>query len=165
MPRLIIPVLIITILFSCNTKQQDNSKPPAEPKIISVPDSANIITDSHYFWNSDWDTKKGLVMRKVSPLYEDSLTPSILIQKINSLYPGIQLRLRNISNDTIFIAIDKSMYLTSQIGSSGAEGYLAEVTYNLTEINNINYVDLSFKQGDHASPGTYARTDFVRSQR
>ncbi len=46
------------------------------------------------------------------------------------------------------------------MGSSGAETYLAEVTFNLTEINGINFIDIQFPEGDHASPGIYSRTDF-----
>lgn len=101
-------------------------------------------------------------MKKVSPLSEDSLTVPILIQKLNSLYPDIQLRYKKISGDTIFVAIDKSSYLTKQVGTTGAKGYLAEVTFNLTELKNINFVDIHFKEGDHAAPGTYTRTDFAK---
>lgn len=155
-------LLVIIIVFGCNTKQPDKNALDTDTTKTANTDTANIITDTHYFWNSDWDQKKGLVMKKVSPLFEDSLTAPILIQKLNSLYPEIQLRYKKISGDTIFVAIDKSGYLTRQVGSTGAKGYLAEVTYNLTELKDINFVDIRFKRGDHAYPGVFARTDFVK---
>jgi hypothetical protein len=155
-------LFIIMVFMGCNTKQPDKTSSATDTAKTIKTDTANIITDTHSFWNADWDQKKGLVMKKVFPLYEDSLTAPILIQKLNSLYPGIQLRYRKISGDTIFVAIDKSSYLTKQVGSTGAKGYLAEVTFNLTELKNINFVDMHFKEGDHAAPGTYTRTDFVR---
>ena len=155
-------LFIITLFIGCNTQQPDKTATVADSTTTSRRDTTNIITDRRYFWNADWDQKKGLVMKKVSPLTEDSLTAPSLILKLNNLYPEIRLHYKKISGDTIFVGINKSSYLTRQVGSTGAKGYLAEVTFNLTEIPNINYVDISFKPGDHASPGTYARTDFVK---
>jgi len=69
-----------------------------------------------------------------------------------------------ISNDTIFVSIPNSTYLTQQTGSSGPEGYIAELTYNLTETKNVNYVALQFKKGDHAEAGTFSRSSFKQAQ-
>lgn len=154
---------IIAFFISCNTNKQEKISPEKDSvKVYINTDTSNIISDSHYFWSSDWDAKKGLVMKKATPLSEDSLTPSNLIHKLNIEYPEIQLGYKKISGDTIFVAINKSKYLTENIGSSGAKGYLAEVTYNFTELKNINFVDIIFVEGDHAAPGTFTRTDFVR---
>jgi hypothetical protein len=161
MKRLIFLIVMIT-LGSCNTKQPEKKIPPVDTTGIVHTDSANIKTDSHYFWSSDWDPKKGLVMKRTVPISDDSLTATNILQKLNVLYPEIQLHFNRISNDSIFVTINKSSYLTQQIGSSGAEAYLAEVTYNLTELKDINFVDISFKEGDHASPGTYTRIGFVQ---
>lgn len=155
-------VLLTVIFTACKIKQADKISPRLDTTKAVKTDTANIITDKRYFWNADWDQKKGLVMKKVMPLPDDSLNAPVLIQKLNMLYPEIQLRFKKITGDTIFVAINKSSYLTSQSGSSGARGYLAEVTFNLTEIPNINFVDINFKPGDHASPGTYTRLDFVK---
>ena len=162
-------IIIITVIFSCNTKKSDKTGFHIDTTIINHIDTAkiathnnaNITTDTHYFWSSEWGTKKGLIMKKTTPISEDSLTPSKLIEKLNNQYPEIRLRFIKISNDSIFVTINKSKYLTQQMGSSGAEAYLAEVTYNLTELKDINFVTMRFKEGDHASPGTYARTDFI----
>lgn len=153
---------VVTIFITCNTKEPDKPNPEINTISADKSDTANLITDSHYFWNVEWDQKKGMVMKKVTPLTQDSLTAPILIQKLNSLYHEIQLNYKKISGDTIFVVIHKSAYLTTQVGSTGAKGYLAEVIYNLTELKNVNYVDINFKKGDHAYPGTYSRTDFMR---
>ena len=156
---------LIVILISCNTKQPGKAAVTVDTTAITVkPDTARIITDSHYFWSSDVDPKKGLVMIKNRAIAPDSLTAINMLQIMNDLYPDIHLVLKKISNDSIFISIPKSTYLTEQTGSSGADAYLAELTYNLTEIKGINFVDVRFKKGDHAEPGTYARTDFVHAK-
>jgi hypothetical protein len=156
-------IIVATVIVSCNTKK---SKEPVS-KIDTVgffihSDSSTIKTDSHYFWSSDLDPKKGLVMLRTNPLPDDSLKATIIIQMLNGQNPEIQLRFSKVSNDSIFVKIDNSNYLTQQTGSSGAEAYLAEVTYNLTELKDIHFVDIRFKAGDHASPATYARTDFIK---
>lgn len=169
MRRNFILTVIIIVTLSCNTKRPGKDNSQIDSSIIrhmdtvkSSPDNkVNFTTDTHYFWSSEWGTKKGLVMRKSSQISEDSLTPVHIIQKLNKLYPEIRLRFIKISNDSIFVTIKESKYLTQQMGSSGAEAYLAEVTYNLTELKDINFVTMRFKEGDHASPGTYTRTDFI----
>jgi len=159
-------LLLPALLYSCNTKQKDQEAtiPNTVNKIIAA-DSASSLKDAHYFWAVDEENPKGILMKKTRPVSVDSLTASSMLGLFNSIYPEIPLLLLKTSGDTIFIKINKSNYLTKQIGSTGAEAYLAELTYNLTEVNGINYVNLLFKKGDHAGPGTYARTDFVRAER
>ena len=161
MKQLILLLLIINSLYSCRQK-------PAE-KIIAIDTSLIMInldtlgpkTDSHYFWSSELDQHLGLVMKRTIPISNDSLTLKNLIGMLNDEYPEIQLDFLKIAGDSIFLRIPKSNYLTNQMGSSGANAYLAEVTYNLTELSDINYVDIKFREGDHASPGVYKRTDFI----
>ncbi|MBL0358050.1 MAG: hypothetical protein IPP72_14790 [Chitinophagaceae bacterium] len=154
-------LLLPILLFSCNTKQKDQEA-TTKDSITIAKDSTPQLIDAHYFWAADEGDSKGLSMKKTRPVSADSLTASSMLGMLNSTYPEIQLAMVKTSGDTIFLKIDKSNYLTKQIGSTGAEAYLAEVTYNLTELSGINCVDIRFKQGDHAEPGTYARTDFVR---
>lgn len=156
-------IIVATVFVSCNTKKSEEpvSKIDTAGFVIHS-DASDIKTDSHYFWSADLDPKKGLVMIRTKPLPDDSLKAPNIIQMLNDQYPEIQLRFSKVSNDSIFVKINKSNYLTQQIGSSGAEAYLAEVTYNLTELKDIHFVDISFKAGDHASPATYTRTDFIK---
>jgi hypothetical protein len=158
-----IVLYIIITMFSCNTKQQDKQIPVSDSAVSLIKkDTLSRISDSHYFWTSELGAG-GLVMVKTRPASADSLTAPIIVAMLNSQYPEITLVLTKISNDTLFIKILRSDYLTQQIGTSGSEAFLAEATYNLTELKDINFVDFKFKEGDHAQPGTFSRTDFIRT--
>lgn len=85
-----------------------------------------------------------------------------VIDKLNKDYPEIQFELIKISNDTANIKIENSDYLTQQCGTAGANSYIANVVYNLSEFKNIKLVNFDFELGDHAVPGVYSRKDFVR---
>lgn len=88
--------------------------------------------------------------------------PAEMVQALNKTYPEIQLQLQRISNDTAYLSIPESAYLTQQIGSTGAYNYLATAVYNLTELKGVKYVTFELKEGDHAGPGTYSREDFKK---
>ena len=155
-------LLIFSLFVSCNSTETVKEVSKVDSIIVENKiDSATSIKDSHYFWTADQDAPKGLVMKKTWPLSKDSLTVPNLINLLNQQHQEIVLVFSKISGDSIFVKINKSNHLTQQMGSSGAEAYLAEVTYNLTELNGINFVDIRFKEGDHAQPGIYSRTDFV----
>ena len=162
MIRSVFLLFLSALIFSCNRKQPDASLPtPAPLAIPETTDSALSSIDGHFFWSSDLGPNSGLIMKKVFPITKDSLSVPDMINRLNDQYPEIQLKLKRFSHDTVFVKIDKSAYLTQQMGSSGAEAYLAEVTFNLTEPDGINAVYIGFKTGDHAGPGVYTRTDFI----
>jgi hypothetical protein len=125
-----------------------------------IPDSS-AINDSHYFWSTRVDQKNGLVIERSLPLDEASVSLMGMIDTMNIIYPEIAVKFVKSSGDTAFLKIPKSIYLTTHIGSTGAEGYMAELVYNVTEVKGINYVQVNFKPGNHAEPGTYSRTDFI----
>lgn len=167
MRNIFMAICVMPIFFSCETKTNQAEKVAAITDTAGnykIPDSINIKTDSHYFWTSETDQKNRLVMKKEMPISIDSLTPASMIKMINTFYPEVAVEFIRISNDSIFVKIPKSIYLTERMGSSGAEAYLAELTYNLSELKNINYVDVRFKAGDHASPATFTRTDFIHEK-
>jgi hypothetical protein len=162
MKKYAVSILLFPLIFSCNTKQADKDHLSVDTiKSIVSTDTTSVYKDTHYFWSSDFDPKKGMMMIRSRPIPADSLTAGNIIQTLNQMYPEIKLSVTKVSNDSIFIKIKNSKYLTNQSGSSGAEAYLAEVTYNLTELKGINFVYFNFKEGNHAAPGTYSRTDFL----
>ena len=155
-------ISLLALLACCNNKKTGTTPAIKDTMVIGIlKDSARPVADAHYFWSADIG-KGGLVMIKIRPAAADSLTAKNIIAMMNSEYPEIPLQLSKISNDTVFVKIPKSDYLTRQMGTTGSEAYLAEATYNLTEIKDINFVDFKFKEGDHAQPGTFSRTDFIR---
>ncbi len=158
----LLSIFACLFLLQCNTKTADKEAAAVkEADFVIKSDSPNIKTDEHYLWEPDPNAKKGITMIRTRPISKDSLTVSAILNLLNETYPEIKLDSVRQSQDTVFIAIRKSTYLTRQMGSYGADSYLAEVTYNLTEISGVNFVDIRFKEGEHASPGTYSRTDFV----
>jgi hypothetical protein len=162
MVRPVIFVLVSVILVSCNRKQPDTSLPlPAPVAITQTVDSAAAKGDSHFFWAADLDLEDGLNMKKLFAISNDSLSLENMINRLNEEYPEIRIRYKLVSHDTLFLKIDRSNYLTQQMGSTGAEAYLAAVTYNMTELEGISAVDINFKMGEHAEPGVYTRTDFI----
>lgn len=164
MKKNIVFVIVIALLFACNTKKTEPEAAIKDTAATVVKnDTTKVVTDTHYFWASDLGPG-GLVMIKIRPASADSLTVPNVIGMLNNEYPQVLLKLTKISNDTIFVKIPNSNYLTRQMGTTGSEAYLAEATYNLTEIKDINFVDFKFKEGDHAQPGTFSRTDFIRTK-
>jgi hypothetical protein len=163
MKKYIYFISALVFAASCDTKDK-KQEPTTADSVSTATDSAAINADSHYFWAADFDGKNGLLMKRLRPVSKDSLTTQNVIGMLNEIYPDIPLELVKTSHDSIFIKISKSTYLTQQTGSSGAEAYLAEATYNLTEIAGVNFVNFQFKQGDHAAPGTYSRTDFIQER-
>lgn len=156
-------IVIIITVFSCNTKKSEEKNTDSDTAVLStVTDSSNIKIDGHYFWSAELAPKTGVIMKRTTPLAADSVTVLNIIQMLNDTYPEIPLKFLKLSNDTMFVKVSNSKYLTQQMGSSGPEVYMADVTYNLTEIAGVNFVAIMFKEGDHAQPGIFSRTDFVK---
>ena len=164
MNKIVLICFCCALLFSCKQKKAENSTRSADTaRLINANmDTASAKKDMHYFWEVNLDDRSNdLHIKKVRPIPADSLTRENMIMQLNNMNPDVKLEFVKISNDTIFLKIRNSNFLTKQMGSTGADKYLTEVTYNLTELQNINHVYLNFKEGEHASPGNYARTDFV----
>jgi hypothetical protein len=164
MKKLHFAAVMLVVIISCNTKQPNKKVVDADSAVLApaVIDSSNIKKDAHYLWSAELAPKTGVAIKRLRLMAVDSLTQQNIIQILNETYPEIPLRFTKSSNDTLFVKISNSNYLTQQMGSSGPEVYLADVTYNLTEIPGINYVSILFKQGNHASPGIYSRTYFAK---
>lgn len=162
MKNTITAIVVLVLLICCNNKKEAD-KPLIKDTVVTTESKPadQVVADAHYFWAAELGPG-GLVMVKTRPAATDSLNAANIIAMMNSHYPEIQLHLVKIANDTVFVKIPKSNYLTRQMGTTGSEAYLAEATYNLTEIKDINFVDFKFKEGDHAQPGTFSRTDFIR---
>lgn len=156
--------LVLLGLYACNGKKETL---PVDTDTVqqlfpNPPDTVRVTMDMHYSWEAvPDDNSNRLIMKRVHPIPNDSLTAVNIIAEMNSRYDRIRLRLGRISNDTIYVKVIPAGYLTQQMGSSGADIYMTEATYNLTELKNIGYVNFDFTAGDHAAPGTYSRSDFV----
>jgi hypothetical protein len=142
MKNYLIPPLLLIILYACG-----NNK--TEPEVLPASEIS--------LWKADLDSGSLRMEKELAPDI-DTITAETIIAYHSS--PTIKLEYIKSSGDTIFIRIPDANYLTQQMGSSGAEAYLAELVYDCTEIPGIRLVNLDFEEGDHAQPGTYKREDF-----
>lgn len=71
-----------------------------------------------------------------------------------------RLKLLDMQKGIATVEVINSQYLTQQMGSTGANAFLAAATFTLTENENVDAVKFVFKEGDHAIPGVYQREMF-----
>jgi hypothetical protein len=101
------------------TPVADSISPEASPEITVLP------------YSVEYDEKTqnlNLIRSKDSPSDMDS---EDIIRVINKKYPGLKLDLVARTADTISVKIDDASKLTQEMGTAGAEAYLAELTYSL----------------------------------
>ena len=161
MKKLLLPVLLIISLglhVSCNSNQEDQAEKEYKEIKDSLPNPAP--TAGHFWWEAQLNMGPKMIMNQKDALPDDSLNITAVLRRMNTTYPDVIVEELNRTNDTVTVKIPKSRYLTEQMGSTGALAYLAELTYNLTEIPGIRCVSILFKAGDHASPDIYTRKDF-----
>lgn len=132
-------------LYSCGSSD-------SEAEALSAPE-INM-------WNIDQDSIGNLTKAQILAPDVDTLSPDVILRYLNNNNPGIKLEYNKQSGDTLFLKIPDATFLTQQMGSSGPEVYFAEVVYNCTEIPGIKFINLDFKEGDHAEPGTFNRESF-----
>jgi hypothetical protein len=142
-------IISLFLLVSCGSNNTD------------VPISEDDSAIDFYNWQANLnDTNGKLEMKRVLTGSIDSMSPQSVLTYINTENPKIKLEYLRSSGDTVFLKIQDAAILTQQMGSAGASMYIAGIVYNLTELSGINYVNLDFKEGDHAQPGTYNRANF-----
>lgn len=146
------------IFISCNN-EVETEKESVEDTIMT--DEISLFPPDRLPWISDFDTSKNEFylkqQRTVSP---DSLTATALLNDLNAAWENVKLVLVKTSNDTLYVSIPDSEFLGQQMGSAGAQAYMASTTYNLTELKGIKYVNYNMQAGDHVSPGTFSRKSF-----
>ena len=69
--------------------------------------------------------------------------------------PKVQFKKKE--EGTVFIGVDNEDQLGERMGSNGALGYMAVVTYSLTSVKGIDCVYFDIGESEHASPGKYCK--------
>lgn len=145
------------LLFSCKNPEPSKENIPED----TIESEVDVSPYSKLIWITDYDTVKNeFYLKKQRTVYADTLTAENVINNINAAWENVQLVFLKVSNDTLYVSIPESDYLTEQMGSAGSEAYMASTTYSLTELKGINFVNYDFEEGDHVSPGTYSRKDY-----
>lgn len=165
--KFILIAIIALAVQGChsNNDKKAEVKNEVSPDTVSTSnkgtDSAMTIINRTIIWT----VKNDSGAEKLTPpnaIKLDTLSSQHLIQLINENFSDIHLDLIRVSHDTMYVRIPDSKKLTQGIGDTGAENYLASVTYTLTESPNIKFVNIAMKPGDHAVPGVYSRKDFEK---
>lgn len=153
--------LAVTLLSSCK-------KETPEPEGTETVTTTDTITSAP-------DEPAGEVINSAVYKFDDVREVPVKAQDINAdarledlvaavnKYNGdgkVKLDLVKASQDTVYVKIDDSAYLTQQMGTLGAKAFMSVTTYTLTEKPGIKYVTFDFEEGDHAAPGTYSRASF-----
>lgn len=152
--RMLIFIIAIAI-YACNSGDKKVAPVPtdsltAEETIVEQPDTV-------LFWTiNDYDKTKTRVYKDTVDITE----PQSVINGVNSIYPDIHLLFVKQSNDTVYAKIDSAFTFANDMGTSGAAEYLSTVVINLTTLNNVNFVNLDFPKGSHASPGVFGKKSY-----
>ncbi len=163
-------ILFLFISCSSNSTESENSGVEIEDTVYESQnnpgaDSAVVIKNAPSIWSADFEEATNTYkIHKPANARMDTLSGGKLVSLINVSWDSIHLNFDKISHDTIYVSIPDSRYLTENIGSTGAENYMATATFSLTEMKGIKFVNYKFKGGDHASPGVYSRDDFKALQ-
>ncbi len=120
-----------------------------------------LITD--YYWDSDFDTLSNheyLIRGKM--LDSISKSPNELIEILNRRPAKCKIEYIEFNGDTINIRILDDEYLTEQMGTVGADCFMAETVFTLSENDLIKFIRFEMDYGSHASPGLYSRKNYER---
>jgi len=152
-------LFICCIALSACGPREDKSQSNADEQTLY--DSLDIASTelspaSLYVWQVTSDQTK---------IHNANAAPAIL--HTDSILKGLNARYENVvmirvrqSADTLYTAIPDSKYLASQMGSTGAEVYIADAVLNLTSVPGVKYVNVAMEEGDHAQPGTWSAENF-----
>lgn len=160
----IIGFCLVAGLLACN----DNATEAPE-EVYQEEMQTDSFTTVPFVPGSNPESK--LFVWKTSPdyskEYNEDFKPEILqadslIKGINEMNEQILLEKVKISGDTIYTEIKDSRYLGNEMGSTGAELYVADVVLNLTELPGIQYVNIQMEEGSHVQPGTWSKKNFQK---
>ena len=116
-------------------------------------------------WYTDYDTvTKSDVLIKGDKLKDFNTSLDSILFEFNSS-TDMPLTYVKTLTDTLYVKVENAEQLTQRMGSTGADWYLASATFTLLEIDNINAIHFDFEEGDHASPGTRTKKDFIENYR
>lgn len=154
---------LIFLFLSCNDGQDENSTTIEQADTLLYPmkdrDSAYEVMEAkgYYVWDVNVLKK---TLKKNPDLSDEPVNVDAVIAGLNSRFAEIQLKKLKQGNDTIFLTIPESDYLTNQSGTSGADQYIAQAVINLAAVPGINFAHIDFKPGEHLMPGTWSRKNF-----
>ena len=156
MNRFVYLLPALTLFVSCSNESEQKVD---SSEMVDTVDVADLVL-SEPPYNVEFDSITNILRLERNAEKIGDANAGDIINLINKKNQGIKLDLVKAGTDTIQLKIDDATMLTQQMGSTGAEAYLAELTYSLTELKGVKAINISFDEGDHAMPGVYTRDDF-----
>ncbi|MFD2162543.1 hypothetical protein ACFSJU_09065 [Paradesertivirga mongoliensis] len=157
MRRIVYVLLAYVLVVSCSN-ESENKVTDQDVADTVVEDAPAPINAPPYAVEYDQETQDLNLVRSKENIGKADVDD--MLRVINAKYEGIKLDLISSKTDTVNLRIADASKLTQEMGSAGAEAYLAEVTFSLTELPGIKAIKVEFEEGDHAMPGVYTREDF-----
>nr|WP_294898127.1 hypothetical protein [uncultured Pedobacter sp.] len=160
MKKTILYLSAICVFAACNsdTKNTENTGDSVQTTSTKKVQPAQLFDVP---WAAVLDSaSQKISMTRTAEVKIEDLNINNVTESLNRKYPEILISEPTQRNDTVFVKIKDANYLTQGAGTMGAEIYLAESTYSFTQIPGVSFVTYDFTVGDHASPGTFNRSDF-----
>ncbi len=156
-------LLIVLFLLGCNQKNEsEETTADRESQVdsITIEKQTPLFNPETklFIWKATPDYKK-VRNTAAGPSLQNADT---LIKGLNELYENVYLEKIKISGDTIYTKIKDATYLAEQMGSTGAEIYVADVVLNLTSVKGIKYVNIDMEEGSHVQPGVWSLDNFSK---
>ena len=150
-------ILLVSLLnFSCG---EQDKRDKAGRTIDDTPTDSLIIQDNTSIlplW--EYDAEADTMIKHDIP---KNISVQMVVDEFNTRYDDfVHIDFFRQSQDTVYVKINDASYLTQRMRTTGAQAYLAELTYSMTEVPTVKYVNFDFQEGDHASPGVYQKIDF-----
>jgi hypothetical protein len=141
------------------------------------PDFANQdFANKDYRWHAELDSPGGNLLVRGAKL--DSIRSDLgkLVSAVNGSQDDPEtfrtpsgreptgspkLKLVGVTAGVATVEVINAEHLTQRMGSTGADIFMAEATFTLTENRAVESVEFRFEEGDHAVPGMYSRKDFL----
>jgi hypothetical protein len=160
-------LLTLVSIVACTPQKEENHQTVKDTKDETIPpERDSILTFDHLsikpvnHWYADYDTitKRDILVKGLG--VRERKDPSEAVELVNT-FSRVPVALLKTVGDTIFVKLNNSHVLTEQSGSAGSWGHLASLTFTLTEMEGVEFVDYDFVEGSHLSPGVYSRKDFT----
>lgn len=156
----ILSFALLVLLLSCSNNASSPSA--ADTTATQEYDGSELEQpeadkSQYYIWDVNSDEK---TITQNPQLRPDYYSVDTLLMGLNEKYPQVQLEQKRIGHDTLYTEIKNAQYLTEQMGSAGAEQYIAQAVVNLTSVKGINFVRIDFAAGSHTEPDVWSKESF-----
>jgi hypothetical protein len=154
----LLPFVLIAFIACSGPDKPAGNGGNSDSANLPEPETVMEQPDTVLFWTINIEQKEK------TRVYKDTIAitdPQSIINGINSIYPSTRLEFVKLSGDTVYTHIDSSFTFANDVGSFGASEYISTVVLNLTMLPGINYVNLDFPEGSHASPGVFSKSSYA----